>query len=254
MGQSGSTEKPERSFLSVSAEPSEVVIVNNEGQPGGTGRPMSEIDKQAMGRRIKEIRKAAALRQWQLAQILGTTQSAVHKYERGVIPEPKRLIALARLGKTSIEWILTGRHWENGSEERDRIDEETFRLAVTLRRFDERERRTLDDAMRIITDATLKLEKEGGAGIGELDTNAIASLLKGYHEDTRGVLAAALSVHRSILRSVFEMQETRLSRTTFLSPKTSGGNGATGGESPDESGPESARELAARNAKRSPLA
>ena len=207
---------------------------------------MSEIDKLTMGKRIKEIRKAAALRQWQLAKILGTTQSAVHKYERGVIPESKRLIALARLGKTSIEWILTGQHWENGSEERDRIDEETFQLAVTLRKFDERERRTLEDAMRIITDATLKLEKAGGTGIDALDTNQIASLLKGYHEDTRSVLAAALSVHRSILRSVFEMQENRLSRAAFHSQGPADGNGATEGDS--------SAEVAAPIAKRSPQA
>src|SRR5882672_4620957 len=77
---------------------------------------MESLNKMDMGKRIKEIRKKARLRQWQLAEILGTTQSAVHKYEHGVIPEPRRLVKLARLGNTTIEWILTGQHWENGSE------------------------------------------------------------------------------------------------------------------------------------------
>src|SRR5881396_1456314 len=106
---------------------------------------MEMLDKVGMGERIKQIRKRAGMRQWQLAQILGTTQSAVHKYEHGVIPEPRRLIELARLGKTSIEWLLTGRHWENGSEEKERIEEGTFHLAVALRRFEEKNRRVVED-------------------------------------------------------------------------------------------------------------
>jgi transcriptional regulator with XRE-family HTH domain len=174
---------------------------------------MNGIDKIAMGRRIKEIRKAAGLRQWQLAQILGTTQSAVHKYEHGVIPEPRRLIELARLGKTSIEWLLTGRHWENGSEEKERIDEETFQLAVALRRFDEKERRVVEDAMRILTDAAGRVERENGRPVADIDPHEIANHLKSYSEETRRVLTAALAVHRAVMRTVLTMQESRLSRT-----------------------------------------
>ena len=68
---------------------------------------MDEIDKQSMGLRIKQIRLQAGMRQWELARLLGTTQSAVHKYEHGVVPEPRRLLELARVGNTSIEWLLT---------------------------------------------------------------------------------------------------------------------------------------------------
>jgi len=171
---------------------------------------VNSIDKIAMGRRIKEIRKTAGLRQWQLAQILGTTESAVHKYEHGVVPEPRRLIELARLGKTSIEWLLTGRHWENGSEEKERIDEETFHLALALRRFDEKERRVVEDAMRILSDAAARLQQDSGREMTSLDAHEIANLLKGYTEETRRVTAAALSVHRSVLRTVLSMQESRL--------------------------------------------
>src|SRR5213594_1040015 len=83
------------------------------------GWHMEPLDKIGMGNRIKQIRKRAGLRQWQLAARLGTTQSAVHKYEHGVIPEPRRLVELSRLGTTTIEWILTGQHWENGSSEQE---------------------------------------------------------------------------------------------------------------------------------------
>jgi len=54
---------------------------------------MDEIDKRAMGLRIKQIRLQAGMRQWELARLLGTTQSAVHKYEHGVVPEPRRLLS-----------------------------------------------------------------------------------------------------------------------------------------------------------------
>ena len=57
---------------------------------------MQELDKAAMGRRIRQIRLGAKLRQWELAKLLGTTQSAVHKYEHGVVPEPRRLVELSK--------------------------------------------------------------------------------------------------------------------------------------------------------------
>src|SRR6185295_6180637 len=72
---------------------------------------MDDLDKVALGERVRRIRIEAGLRQWELARRLGTTQSAVHKYEHGVVPEPRRLIELARIGATSVEWILTGKHW-----------------------------------------------------------------------------------------------------------------------------------------------
>ena len=66
---------------------------------------MQELDKAAMGKRIRQIRLGAGMRQWELARLLGTTQSAVHKYEHGVVPEPRRLVELAKIGGTSIELV-----------------------------------------------------------------------------------------------------------------------------------------------------
>src|SRR5436309_1154661 len=114
---------------------------------------METLDKIGMGDRIKQIRKKAAMRQWQLAEVLGTTQSAVHKYEHGVIPEPRRLVELSRLGKTTVEWILTGRHWQNGSQEQERPPVEVFRLAERLQNFGPEQRTALDEALRIMAEA-----------------------------------------------------------------------------------------------------
>jgi len=90
---------------------------------------MDPLDKKEIGKRIKRLRKEKDLKQWQMADILGATQPAIHKYENGILPEVKRLLELARIGNTTIEWILTGRHWENGSETRERISREVCSLA-----------------------------------------------------------------------------------------------------------------------------
>src|SRR6058998_3001399 len=110
------------------------------------GLSMETLNKVEMGKRIKEVRKRAGLRQWQLAEVLGTTQSAVHKYEHGVIPEPRRLVELSRLGNTTIEWILTGRHWQNGSEEQERPPVDVFHLAERLQHFGPQQRSALAEA------------------------------------------------------------------------------------------------------------
>src|SRR5262245_45031095 len=122
---------------------------------------MDTLNKSDMGRRIKEIRKKAGLRQWQLAGLLGTTQSAVHKYEHGVIPEPRRLVKLARLGSTTIEWILTGEHWENGSGVQERLPADIYKLAERLHALGPDQRRILDDSLKILTEAAGALVPPG---------------------------------------------------------------------------------------------
>ena len=68
--------------------------------------------------------------------MLGTTQSAVHKYEHGVVPEPRRLVELARIGGTSVEWVLTGSHWENGARSQERLSPELLQTAQLLKEID----------------------------------------------------------------------------------------------------------------------
>jgi transcriptional regulator with XRE-family HTH domain len=120
---------------------------------------MQELDKEAMGRRIRQIRLGASLRQWELAKLLGTTQSAVHKYEHGVVPEPRRLVELARIGGTSVEWVLTGTHWENGSEGQERVSPDLMRTACLLREIGDAGPGAVDDALRILRDALAALTR-----------------------------------------------------------------------------------------------
>jgi transcriptional regulator with XRE-family HTH domain len=130
---------------------------------------MEEIDKQSMGLRIKQIRVQAGMRQWELARLLGTTQSAVHKYEHGVVPEPRRLLELARVGKTSVEWLLTGRHWDSGSEERERLSPDVLRTAALLREIGADQRQSVDEALRIVREAVAELEEGRGGAEGGTD-------------------------------------------------------------------------------------
>src|SRR5437867_1815982 len=159
---------------------------------------METLNKVEMGKRIKEIRKRAGLRQWQLAEVLGTTQSAVHKYEHGVIPEPRRLVKLAHLGQTTIEWILTGQHWENGSQSQERLSPDIYRLAERLRHLGPDQRKSLDEALRIITDAVEVMREAGQPGTKVVDIAELAAQLSLVPDKPRGILSAALRVHRAV--------------------------------------------------------
>ena len=169
---------------------------------------METLNKIEMGKRIKEIRKKASLRQWQLASVLGTTQSAVHKYEHGVIPEPRRLVKLARIGETTIEWILTGEHSENGSTRQERLPPEIYRLAERLHALGPERRRTLDDALRIITEAADAMNAGGNNRATEFAELAVQMSL--VPERQKGILVAALRVHRAVLDSVLDLEMERL--------------------------------------------
>lgn len=179
------------------------------------GVPRGEIDKTAIGDRIKRLRKEAGLRQWQLAELIGATQPAIHMYEKGVLPEPKRLLELARIGNTTVEWILTGRHWENGSEEMRRVAEPIYDLAFRFQEFSEEDRRTLEEAMRIINAAVRDLKKARGAEAERPSIDEIARQLEESAAGSLDPLREALSIHLSVCRSLLAMSAQRL-RTSSL--------------------------------------
>jgi len=168
---------------------------------------MRELDKPAVGRRIRQIRLAAGLRQWQLAKALGTTQSAIHKYEHGVIPEPKRLVELARIGGTSIEWVLTGSHWENGSQEQRRLSPELLRTAELLREVEDRS--AVDQALAIVRDAVLVLQGNGHSP-GPAPSDDPAARLREHSGETLQLLESASRIQSAVLRRVVRDAEGRL--------------------------------------------
>ena len=58
--------------------------------------------------RIDLIRRESGLTQQQFSVELGVSQAAVSKYLTGRIPPAEVLLRIARLGKTTVEWLLSG--------------------------------------------------------------------------------------------------------------------------------------------------
>jgi transcriptional regulator with XRE-family HTH domain len=186
---------------------------------------MQDLDKEAMGRRIRQIRLGAGLRQWELAKMLGTTQSAVHKYEHGVVPEPRRLVELARIGGTSIEWVLTGHHWENGSGEQQRVAPDVLEIACMLREIDQEGRATVDEALRIVRDAVHALHDGGHDGAGT-DRALLAAAVRDHTEETLHLLESAWRVQQAVMRRVTRDAGKRLDGSAVVfGGEPAGGNG-----------------------------
>jgi transcriptional regulator with XRE-family HTH domain len=179
---------------------------------------MQQIDKGAMGRRIRQIRLGASLRQWELAKLVGTTQSAVHKYEHGVVPEPRRLIELARIGGTSVEWVLTGRHWENGSADQQRVSPDLLEMACLLRDIRAAERGTVNEALRVVRDAVRTLR----AGGDEEDGDADPSYLGQHSRETLDLLCAAERIQRAVLRRIGSDAAERIAACPLLEEDETG--------------------------------
>ena len=176
---------------------------------------MEDLDKAALGARIRKIRTQAELRQWELARLLGTTQSAVHKYEHGVVPEPRRLVELARIGNTSIEWILTGHHWESGSEDQARLTPDLLEMAAALRGLADGEKRAVDDALRIVREAVHALESTPEEPAG--GHASVSAGLRPHAAETQRVLESAWRIQQAVLHWIAEATNRRLGASTFLS-------------------------------------
>jgi transcriptional regulator with XRE-family HTH domain len=170
------------------------------------------LNKSVIGERIKALRKTKGLRQWQMAELLGATQPAVHKYENGILPEVKRLLELARIGNTSVEWILTGRHWENGSIEMDRLDAETYELAYQLRSLSAEDRRILCSALEVINGAVAALRRQTGAEARDLSDVELGSALKAFERHVRQPLIAALAVYDAVVTTLADSKVQELHR------------------------------------------
>lgn len=64
----------------------------------------------SLGERITELRKACGLSQYQLAKEMEVSRQAVSKWENGqAVPDAGRIIQLAELLETDVEYLTTGR-------------------------------------------------------------------------------------------------------------------------------------------------
>lgn len=72
--------------------------------------PALIIDPVAVGNRIKELRIKRGFKVYQISAFMGfRNDQAIYKWERGEsVPTTDHLIPLARLFKTTVDYILTG--------------------------------------------------------------------------------------------------------------------------------------------------
>ena len=109
---------------------------------------------------------------------------------------------LARIGDTSIEWILTGRHWENGSTEMERMKPELYELAAQLHLFSDEERRILAEALEMIHGAVAALRQSGTGELRDLTDAELARALRSFEKHGREALVAALSVYDAVVATL----------------------------------------------------
>lgn len=68
---------------------------------------MRNINNLEMGQRARHIR--ANLSQTEFSKIIGVSQGTISKIEKGLISEANILLRIASFGKTSVDFLLTGR-------------------------------------------------------------------------------------------------------------------------------------------------
>ena len=122
----------------------------------------------------------------------------MHKYEHGVVPEPKRLVELARVGRTTVEWILTGRHWEDGDEGRERLPLEVYRIARAAAGLSADRLDSLSEALKLLERAAAEAPGNGREGESE-------ELPAGLSASARA-LGAALRLHRRVVETALEIE------------------------------------------------
>ncbi len=179
-------------------------------------------ERRLMGERIRKVRLSVGLRQWQLAELVGTSQPSICMYERGVLPDPLRLLRIARIGKTTVEWLLTGRHWEGGSEEMEIASEDLYELAALFHGVSEADRTSLLAAGQFLRKLVAAIEAESGAPIeaASMDTivRAIRLLPPADRRSLCGALAAGAGVSRALLcRGLRSMEASSLASATHRS-------------------------------------
>jgi len=69
---------------------------------------MEKVSPDKVGKRIRSVRGDKT--QTEFAKEIGVKkQNYISRYERGRIPSPELLVRIAKTGKVSVDWILTGK-------------------------------------------------------------------------------------------------------------------------------------------------
>jgi len=69
---------------------------------------MNPINKEAVSRRIRELRKSKEMTLEEWASLFGSNKSAGYKWENGTVPYRRTLEKMAEISDGSVDWILHG--------------------------------------------------------------------------------------------------------------------------------------------------
>ncbi len=100
-----------------------------------------------IGSRIQKIRKRLRLNQQELGSQLGLSANAISSYETGDATPPIRtLIAIAKLGNCTLEWLIMG------TEEEAKLTSEELLLLSLFRQSRDEDRETILRIAEIIAE------------------------------------------------------------------------------------------------------
>jgi transcriptional regulator with XRE-family HTH domain len=69
---------------------------------------MAKVSASQVGQRIRKVR--GGMTQTHFARAVGVRkQNYISRYEHGRIPSPDLLVRIADFGKTTVDWVLTGK-------------------------------------------------------------------------------------------------------------------------------------------------
>ena len=105
-----------------------------------------------------------------------------------------------------MEWVLTGSHWENGSEDQERPTPDLLNIACMFREISEEGRERVDEALRIIQQAVAVLREQDEGKRGK------EAAIEDHAGETMRLLETAWRVQRAVLRQVARDAEKRLER------------------------------------------
>ncbi len=85
-------------------------LVRGEGPMFQRGKEKNKVDREGVGVRIRQVRKAINLSQMEFAQLIGCSRMQIYFAERGRnIPSNSFLKKVAKNCHVSYEWLITGK-------------------------------------------------------------------------------------------------------------------------------------------------
>ena len=182
----------------------------------GRGKAKKYLDTEAVGRRIKAIRKKLGLTQGEFAEKLTIKQPPMNRYENGRIPEGNILTMIADMGKVSVQWILRGgpAPWDESEE----LPKRLLDLAYAFKELSDKDYRILEICALLTKHILFKITDRNGKSFAEMSVQDTADALGSLEDDELHALNRILQMKVGIISAIVQ-QKTRLIEDSELFSK-----------------------------------